>query len=458
MQLSLRLIAVSETSHTGHNTENVVVHGVDVQSIHVITVECELGGIDTREVASATGLVFLRAESKRVHSDRISNSSGSETGVGFPDLVTGEVLKIAGSETIGTVEDDLGGEGGGGTVSSSSDGRSTAGGGDNDGTGGGTSSNIVDGAGRGEGSGGTDPNKFLNGVVEVKADGVGAGGTAGGFLLGLELIDEVLVGILGELATLGGVEVHVISIDGKVAAGGETRNNGTTIHPAGLLGEGDVKLDVVVLKSDQRHGKTGVAAEPETHGNIHFGGTSGGNGGSTRLVSVGHALVFGGGVGINGTRTSVHTGFSTIGSKFTLGTGGVALGKIAPHAEPHTVLTVDELTSDFDFEGLEKCVGDIASEHTGFVGSHQVGNIELNPKVLEKISVTGDGHRNTGSSSNRAIDSLLDRFNGKVGVAAVNAFEEGNLGLSGEIYVLRSISDELHKTTSHFACCWFSTL
>ena len=50
------LIAVRETSHTGHNPEHVVVHRVDIEGRDGLTSasnERELSSVDTREVACA---------------------------------------------------------------------------------------------------------------------------------------------------------------------------------------------------------------------------------------------------------------------------------------------------------------------------------------------------------------------------------------------------------------------
>ena len=51
------LIAVSQTSHTGHNAENVVVNSINVEGVNVFigsgSDEGKLGGIDTRKVASS---------------------------------------------------------------------------------------------------------------------------------------------------------------------------------------------------------------------------------------------------------------------------------------------------------------------------------------------------------------------------------------------------------------------
>jgi hypothetical protein len=56
-------------------------------------------------------------------------------------------------------------------------------------------------------AGGSGKDKFLDGVVEVETD---SGAVLTG--LNLQLVDEVLMSVLGELATFGGVEVNVVGI------------------------------------------------------------------------------------------------------------------------------------------------------------------------------------------------------------------------------------------------------
>jgi len=437
----LLLIAVCETSHTGHNAENVVVNCEDGDWVNVLCcgagiAEPQLSGVDTGEVACAAGLVLLGAEGKAVNGNGIGNTCGTETSVVVPDLVAGEVLKIPGGEPIGTVEDNLVKHVGN---------RSRHGG---DGSGCGTSGCDVGGAVGAEcGSWCSDPDEFLNGVVEVEADGGVGGVSRGGLLLVLELVDEVLVGVLGELATLGCVEVNVVGIHGelcglKVGVGGTAGE----VDVACGKRELDVELDFVVLEGNEGDGKTGVAAEPEAHGNVSFCGCKKSVCCAETLVSVGHPLVLGGW----NTGGVVESWLSTSNAKFTLLTAGVALGEIAPHAEPETVLAVNELTSDFEFEGLEKSVGKIG----GKIGRASCGNekagIVLGPEVLEKISVAADGDAYAGAGVNGTVDGLLNGLNGEVGVAPVNGLEESNLGLTCKVDVLGAVGNELHKSSSHF--------
>ena len=223
-----RSIAVSQTAHTGHNAKHVVVHGIDINGVNGVgltgsegnlVTEVQLSVVNARKVASTAGLVFLRAKAEGVHSDGIAGTSGTEASVGVEDLVSGEVLDIALGKAIGTVKDDLGGNGAHGSVGiNGGSGLGT----DNGGWGSTRDAVKVvggDGSGSDGAAGLSAKDDFLNGVVKVEADG-GSGGRLG---LVLQLVDEVLVSVLGELSALSGVEVDVVGIHldaAKVRHGG----------------------------------------------------------------------------------------------------------------------------------------------------------------------------------------------------------------------------------------------
>ena len=106
-----RLVGVGETTHTGHDTENVVVDGVDADLRRVVRVDRVVGQreqqrrvINTREVAAAGRLVLLGLERERVHVD----AHGGDVRVVLVRLDQVEVLALALRETIVTVELDLG--------------------------------------------------------------------------------------------------------------------------------------------------------------------------------------------------------------------------------------------------------------------------------------------------------------------------------------------------------------
>ena len=85
----------------------------------------------------------------------------------------------------------------------------------------------------------------------------------------LNLLNEVLVRDLGETSALIGVKVDVVN---EERSGGERKAGGVTRATVRSGTEFDVNLDLVVLKSNKREGKSGVAAEPELKRDvkIHF--------------------------------------------------------------------------------------------------------------------------------------------------------------------------------------------
>ena len=129
-----------------------------------------------------------------------------------------------------------------------------------------------------------NPDELLHGVVEVELDLVGRG-THRLVTSELELSDEILVGVLSAAATLVSVKEDVVHVKGSsnqglvVSDSGGLGNLGSTLAskgshgPEALVNGAEIKvdLDLVVLKSDQRKGKTGVGAVPELKRDVKGG-------------------------------------------------------------------------------------------------------------------------------------------------------------------------------------------
>jgi len=200
-----------------------------------------------------------------------------------------------------------------------------------------------------------DPDKLLTGVVEVELDLVG-GGTDGLVTSELDLLDEVLVGVLCHLSTLIGIKEDIVNVKRSgnkgllVSLGDGSRTTGSgrvnSIEALTDRTEVNVDLDLVVLKGNQRKSKSGVAAKPELKRHVKSGLRKG-VAGSTHLVR---------GTG-SGTGTS-NIGASRGGNVSKL--GGVTdhlvvtsllllgKGKLVPDVHPVTVLTVNALTSNLN--------------------------------------------------------------------------------------------------------------
>jgi len=247
------LVGEGKATHTRLDAEDVVVSGEHVHGDRVVGGSrgdnLDLRVVDPGEVASAGRLVLLGLERERVRVDTGVRGAG----VVVVGLHLVKVLALLLLETVLTVEDEL--EGGEGTdVLLGEDGGGpiltihTLG--DTDDAGGNETvrrTGVVRsergvgfehdvGIGRRGGEVpqgvvclgvGEAPHQFLDGVIVREADLLGT--TISGNSVGtsvLDLLNEVLVTLLGESATLLGVKVDVVGPDledRRVEVGGEVR-------------------------------------------------------------------------------------------------------------------------------------------------------------------------------------------------------------------------------------------
>ena len=207
-----------------------------------------------------------------------------------------------------------------------------------------------------------DPDKLLARVVEVELDLVGRR-TDRLITSELELLDEVLVRVLGHAAALVGVKEDVVNVE----RGGNKRlvvslgNLGGSTNarveaadsPEALVNraEVEVNLDLVVLEGDERKRKARVAAVPELERHVE--------GGLREGVARGADLLGGGGVA-----RAVNGGEVRVGEVGKL--GGVANhlvvatllllgeGELVPDVHPVAVLAVNALATNLNLNGLDK--------------------------------------------------------------------------------------------------------
>ncbi|ABT16413.1 hypothetical protein ATCV1_z279R [Acanthocystis turfacea chlorella virus 1] len=435
----MRLVGEGKATHTGHHAEHVVVLGVDVEvgegnggvgghglalaqavghvGDHVVGVhggglvgQGQGGVINAREVASAAGLATGRLERERVqvHAGRDHGAHG------LVGLHLVEVRALAAGETVLAVELDLGRVQGGQLL--------VEGGGVGSVTNGGVGVDADVGQGgvaavRVVRAGGEVPGQVLGGVVEVHADvlaGLGGGGDGGSLGAGeLQLLDQVLVGQLGEASALLGVQENVVHVHGHLgsghggtvgeAGGGAGSVGGDTVHGGR---EREVELHFVVLQGDQGQGQAGGLVEEEDQGHVEaLGGADG-----LVVHVVGHATVV--------HAVVVHAEDGVVG------------------AEPVVVVLVDALATDLELHILQQLLG-------GVEGGTNALEHELDHDVGDQVTVTGDLGADLVAEANGTVDGLLNGLNGEVGVAAVHGLEESNLGVASQVHVLGTIGDEL---------------
>ena len=392
--------------------------------------DLDLRVVDAGEVAGTGGLVLLGLEREgvRVH-----------TGVGVARVVVVglylvEVLALLLLEAVLAVEDELEGrkgtrgflsEGHGGTTVGAGNVEGSAKSTEGDGAVGGGLGIVVENnlgvevaggevpQGRLRRSVGEAPRKLLDGVVVGEADLLGRRGVNGVVASVLDLLDQVLVALLGEAAALLGVEVHVVGPDledGGVDEGRHVRR------------EVDVNADLVVLEGNEGQVETGVAVEEEDEGEVD---------------------------GL----TVARRGHLTPGS--LLGLIQVKLGVQTP---PLLVVLVDALTTDGKLNVVNGTLGDPVGIGGGVGGEGiQTTGLEFEVHVADEITVARNGDGDAAGVGGSTVDGLLDVLHREVGVALVFRLEKSHLRVTGKVNILGTVSYELHETTGHFeSCCTIS--
>jgi hypothetical protein len=301
--------------------------------------------------------------------------------------------------------------------------------------------------------------QLFAGVVEVQLDLVG--GRPDRFITRkLKLFNEVFMGVLGHTAALVRVQEDVVNVEGGgdeglVVGSGHTlavtigTNKGAD-GPQALINGANVQvnLDFVVLKGDQGEGQTGVAAIPELKRHIERGFREG----ITGLAHLGR------GVGRTGSIDRRERGIRDEGQL-----GGVTnhlevpallflgQGELIPQVHPVTILTVNALTSNFDFNlGDHLLTREIepTSPDTGGTSVLHIlvdfGQSHLQVGAVSQITVSADRASHTATKVGLTVEGLFDRLHREVRVATVGHLPEGNLRVTRQVDILCAVSYELH--------------
>ncbi len=460
----VRLVGEGKAAHARLDAQDVVVdceHLLQGGGVAALHVDSHLGVVNAREVASAGWLVLLGLQSEGVHVD----AGVWHAGVVHEWLVLVEVLASLLLEAVLTVQDqlevvqrthlyadlgsgchvggsllhpaDVGGQGGrcqtgqsqgvrvqawaANVVGQSTWGEDWAGCASHVHVGGWTQGEVphaVVSSGHGVL---VAPDKLLHWVVEGQTHGLGAwvAGGGDGVTAGvLDLLDQVLVTLLSEAATLLSVQVHIVGPHLEHLGGGAE-----VVSEVGSQVE--VQTDLVVLQGNQGQVQTGVAVEEEQQRQVHTVHVSGISGGS---------------------RAGCHLAVVDL--------VGLTQEGLGVQAEPGLVVLVDALTTDGQLNGGDRTLSHPVHVDVGTGGGQiresNLSWLQANVHVADQVAVAGDGHGHASRVGRGAVHRLLDILHSKVGVALVHSLEKGNLGLTSQVNILSTVSNQLHKTASHF--------
>jgi len=247
----------------------------------------------------------------------------------------------------------------------------------------------------------------------------------------LELLNKVLVSSLGESAALLGIKVDVVN----EKLGLLHRKALHVVVLEALVGNNEllnaskvnVKAHLVVLKSNKRKCKTNMAVEPKLERNEK----------SVLRLAV--------------TVVCSELGNITNHLVITAVTITSMVGKLIPDLEPGTILLVNLGTTNLYLNVVKKSVS--KATNPSELGTSRWGHLrksDLDVHVRDKITIAGNASGGSASKVRVSIESELDTLHGEVGVTAVHHLEECNLRVTRKINILGTVSDKLHKTSSHF--------
>jgi len=296
-------------------------------------------------------------------------------------------------------------------------------------------------------------NQLLARVVEVQADFVARRSDRFAAVV-LELLDEVLVRVLGHAAPFVSVKEHVVNEERgshhrlgiRVCVLLLIRSSRHIFHgPEALVKrtELDVNLHFVVLEGNERKRKARVAAEPELKRHVESClGES-----FSRRAYVRRRTVAARAVNLRKIRVDKIGQLRCLANHFVVTTLLLACHReLIPDVEPVTELTVDALAANLNLNGADHLLTGVVQPSGPLAGSigFNLGQSNLKVDSVGKVAVARNGAYHTVAEISLAIESLFDGFHSKVSVSAVSHFPESDLRVARKIDVLGTVSYKLH--------------
>ena len=302
-----------------------------------------------------------------------------------------------------------------------------------------------------------NPHELLHRVVEVQLDLVRRGRDRLG-ARELQLLDEVLVRLLGEAATLLRVQVDVVDVERRsrqrLDRGRRRRRaNQLVVRAVDPLLELDVDTHLVVLERDERDRQARVAAEPELQRDVERTRGRAGTGGARVRQLRASAR------GIQRIALAVlhqHEVVRVADHVVERLNRAHILGQLGPDLHPVAILAVDALSTDLELNRLDEAVSDVVepAEAVQLADRREVDRREnhLDVRAVHQVGIAVDDGRHALVEVRLAVERHLNGLHREVRVTLVQDLPERDLGVARDVDVLRTIAHKLKKTTTHIVC------
>ena len=290
------------------------------------------------------------------------------------------------------------------------------------------------------------PHQLLHRVVKVQLDLVARARDRLG-TRELQLLNQVLVRLLGKAATLLRVQVDIVDVQRR---GSERLNRrrcrALVVHAVDPLLELHVDAHLVVLERDERDRQTRVAAEPELQRDVQRLGRRAGTGRArVRQLSASAR-------GVQRISLAVlheHQVVRVADHVIQTADRARVLRQLRPDLHPVAILAVNTLTAHLELHHLDQAVTDVV-QPTEAVDTRVVARAEvdrrqnhLHIRAVHQVGVTVDDRRHTLVEVRLSVESDLNGLHGKVRVTLEEHLPEGDLRVARDVDILRAIRDKL---------------
>ena len=300
-----------------------------------------------------------------------------------------------------------------------------------------------------------NPDEFLTRVIEVELDLVGR--RPDRFIAGeLELFDEVFVGVLRHTTSFVGVKEDVVNVERsgykrlvvgggyllRLTGGASKGSNGPEAFING--GNVDVDLDFVVLEGNKRKSKSGVGAEPELNRNVKGGFRKS----ITRSAYLTRSTRVARTINIRERRISYESELGGVTDHLVVARLlFLGHGELIPDVHPVTVLAVDALTTDFNFNLTDELLTREIKPASVYIASgvsHVLVNFRksyLKIGSVSKVTISRDGTGYSATEIGLTVESLFNGFHRVICVTSVGNLPESNLRVTRKVNVLCAVSN-----------------